>query len=449
MIELKGKTGKAVIMIDDVEEKCIQQVYNFISSPAGSNDIVIMPDCHAGSGSVIGFTMPFTDKIIPNTVGVDIGCGMLSANIGNVLPIEKYKLDEFIRLHIPMGMTVHTKEIFDIKNRFPWKHVNELGREFIMSYNKKFGAKYPLIDYSYDWFIDRCKTVKMDAKRAVESIGTMGGGNHFIEIGQSPLTNDYWITVHSGSRNFGKVICEYHQIIAENIFKSQFTGNIKDEVEHIKATADKKDIQQLIINARAKCGTTVKLSGLEYLTGQAAMDYFNDMVFAQVYAQVNRSEMMNIILREMNVKAKESIETIHNYIDFNDFIIRKGAIRSYTGERMIIPLNMQAGILICEGKSNADWNFSAPHGAGRLYSRAKCKKELSIETFEKSMEGILCTNIGHGTLDECPQAYKDPEMIKDAIDPTATILDQIKPIIAIKDGSEQRDFKKNKKNKKD
>ena len=443
MIEIFGKTGKATIMIDDVEDACIQQLYRIISSPLGSNDIVIMPDCHAGAGSTIGYTQPFKNRICPSIVGVDISCGMLSAHILSseisLVESDLDALDIHIRTNVPMGMTVHTNNLYDIKNHFPWKEINELGRKFVMKYNKKFNTDYDIPNYTYEWFTHRCWELKMDFKRAVSSIGTLGGGNHFIEIGKSD-TSGYWITVHTGSRNFGKVVCEYHQTIAEKRFKEKQLGPLKAEIDNITKTAEKKDIEMLIKQARAKYGINFdgNFKGLEYLEGADAMAYFIDMIFAQMYAKVNRAEIMNIILKHslLNKYSHMVIETVHNFIDFNDFIIRKGAIRSYIGEPMIIPFNMRDGILVCEGKSNIEWNCSAPHGAGRLMSRSKAKKEIAFEDFKNSMVGIYSTSVVESTLDESPFAYKDSNMIENAIIDTATIIDRIKPILNIKDNSE-------------
>jgi tRNA-splicing ligase RtcB (3'-phosphate/5'-hydroxy nucleic acid ligase) len=361
---------------------------------------------------------------------------MLSTNIGNSLKISNKKLEEYIRTVIPTGSTVHEKEFFDIKNSFPWKSVNELGRSFIMKYNNTFGTNYKLTEYSYDWLIKRAKELRLDMVRTAASIGTLGGGNHFIEIGKSINNDDYWITIHSGSRQFGKVICEYHQTIAEKILKVKRYGVLKTRIEEIKKTADRNQIQTLVDKAKKDLGLdfVINIAGLEYLEGQEAMDYFIDMIFAQKYAEVNRREMLKLILNSIpNVTSCDVVESVHNFIDFKDFIIRKGAIRSYIGERMIIPFNMRDGLLLCEGKSNEDWNCSAPHGAGRLMSRSKARKSVSIEEFTKSMEGIYTTSVCNNTLDESPMAYKDSIMIENAIADTATIIDRIKPVINIKD----------------
>lgn len=449
-LKYTGKYTSATVFIDTIEAECIRQIHTFLSHPAFTNQIAIMPDTHAGKGSVIGFTMPFTDKIIPTTIGVDIGCGMLSTCIGDSLNISKSDLDDYIRATIPMGMNVHKEEIYDMKNQFPWKDVSESARLFIMKYNRLFNTHYDLPEYSFDWYSQHNNDLRNNAIRASASIGTLGGGNHFIEIGQSTITGKYWITVHSGSRNFGKVICEYHQGIAEKNLNDKRYIQLKNKIDIIKQTEDQSKIKSLIENAKKEIGIdfTINIKGLEYLEGDDAMNYFIDMIFAQKYAEVNRKEMMNRITSylmnyDSNIKIEDTIESIHNFIDFKDFIIRKGAIRSYINERMIIPFNMRDGLIICKGKSNAEWNYSAPHGAGRIMSRSNANKSLNLDEFTKSMEGIFSTSVCQNTIDESPQAYKDSATIERAIKDTATIIDRIKPVLNIKDkSSNDRRYKK-------
>lgn len=267
-------------------------------------------------------------------------------------------------------------------------------------------------------------------------------GNHFIEIGRSAITGDIWITVHTGSRNLGKKICEYWQGVASKrgIF------NIKDEIDRIKKLYPKSEWEKSIQNVRNLAKGFIK-SDLDYLDGDNKSGYLRDMVVAQEYAELNRYVIMKDIMNILGIKEGiDCIETVHNYIDFKDNIIRKGAIRSYVGERMIIPFNMQAGILVCEGKSNPEWNYSAPHGAGRVYSRSKAKVELNLDEFKADMKGIFSTSVGINTIDESPKAYKDPAVIEACIEPTAKILDRIIPIHNLKsDDSENKSWKKDKK----
>jgi tRNA-splicing ligase RtcB (3'-phosphate/5'-hydroxy nucleic acid ligase) len=393
MLEYTGKYGKAKVMIDEIDEATISQIYEFLNHEAFTNPIAIMPDTHAGKGAVIGFTMRMTDKIIPNVVGVDIGCGMLSIETDRHIydNISWKSVDEMIRKVVPFGTAVNTKQrssfLFDTVS------VSQKYVAAVMNYNDRYNTDYRPVIFNGDWFKNKCKEIGMDHERALLSLGTLGGGNHFIEIGISEQTSQYWITVHSGSRQFGLKVANYWQ-------KKAGKGQ------------------------------------LAYLEGDDMFGYLTDMFFAQQYADVNRRIMGDAILREvLNTDTYKVIETTHNFIDFTDFIIRKGAISSYENTEMIIPFNMEDGILICEGKSNKEWNYSAPHGAGRVSSRSQAKKVLKpIEEDIKNRmtveKGIYCSKL---PLDEVKEAYKDPKIIEEAIGPTATIIDRLKPVLSMKD----------------
>ena len=427
-----------------------------MNHPAFTNDIAIMPDTHAGKGVVIGFTMPMTDKIIPNVVGVDVGCGMLSTNIGQDLLAPYESLEAHIREVVPTGMNIHADQMFNIERDFPWKDCNLKLNKFIQNYNHTFNtnidsSKYANL-YSYDWFISKCKQIGTEPKKVIGAIGTLGGGNHFSEFGKSKFTNDIWFTIHCGSRNFGLKVCEYHQNIAKQIIIDKRLNKLQAEVLRIRNTVARKDIESAIKNARKTLGLDFdgNFSGLEYLEGDDAFNYYVDMIFAQQYADTNRNAIANLIMAylqkyDSTLCKKEEISSIHNFIDFDDLIIRKGAIRSYIGEKIIIPFNMSDGLLICEGKSNSKWNYSAPHGAGRVMSRAEAKRNITLEQFADSMNGIYTTSICNAVIDESKFAYKDSAMIEAAIEPTATIIDKIIPIINIKDKTEEGKDKFNKK----
>lgn len=393
MLTYRGKYGTAYVMLDEIESKTVQQIYEFLNNVAFTNDSFIMPDVHIGSGVVIGFTMYIVpDKVIPNVVGVDIGCGMESCNLGGYL-FDKFNKDELlerIRNSIPFGTNVHTKAQFnnDPGSSF-WELAQSKIRAFTMAFNKRFNKTYDLIEYTPDHLKKKCEEIGMDYERAILSIGTLGGGNHFIEIGISEKTQEYWCTVHSGSRQLGLKIAKYWQ-------RQAGKGN------------------------------------LAFLEGDEAFGYLIDMVFAQCYADLNRDVMHQLIFQETGIPSKEEIVSVHNYIDFSDFIIRKGAIRSYEGEKMVIPYNMEDGIILCEGKSNPAWNFSAPHGAGRVDSRRWAKENLSLEDAKASMDakGITYSKL---PIDETKGAYKDPSIIENAIGPTAKIIDRLKPVLVLKD----------------
>lgn len=408
MFRIDGKYTNAKVMIDSVDENCVKQITEMVNNVAFNNNVAIMPDCHSGKGSVVGFTMPVGDKVIPNVVGVDIGCGMLSCNIGK-MDIDHEKLDKAIREIVPFGMNVNDKAV---------ARLDKKDREI-------------------------CDRIGMDFEYAVRSLGTLGGGNHFIELGKSEKNGDIWITVHSGSRNLGKKICEYWQDIA--IDKSLNNGeSLADGILRIKNEFPKSEWNNEMNNLRNNMKMKkTRSNGLEYVEGENKAGYISDMFYAQEYATVNRGSIMNAILMILgDPYVIDIVETIHNFIDPKDNIIRKGAIRSYIGERMIIPFNMKAGILLCEGKSNPEWNYSAPHGAGRVYSRSRAKVELDLKKFEDDMKGIFSTSVCINTIDESPDAYKDSKIIEECIEPTAVILDRIIPIHNMKDNSSDRPWKK-------
>jgi len=392
---LEGKYGKAFVTIEDPEQECISQIYSFLNHPVFTNYIAIMPDTHAGNGAVIGFTMPMTDKVISNVIGVDIGCGILSLKIsGHVINWEK--IDKIIRRSVPLGFNTHLTPIATIEKDFPWNTANQHIQAFLKEYKKLFNRHFEFEGFTYAWYLESCKQKNINPAQVDSSIGTLGGGNHFIEIGIDN-NSDHWLTIHSGSRNFGLKIAQYWQKFAQGLPENK--QNNKD---------------------------------LAYLSYPFNLGYLTDMIFVQHFAQLNRRRIAEWLNADLDLHYTDSIESIHNYIDFSDMIIRKGAIRSYAGERLIIPFNMRDGILICEGKSNKEWNYSAPHGSGRTMSRTQAKKCLDIEQFKNQMTGIYSTCIGKETLDEAPDSYKPSEMIEQAIAPTAKIINRIKPLYNLK-----------------
>lgn len=396
MLQIQGKYGVAKVMIDNIDEATSNQIYEFVSHPAFTEPIAIMPDTHAGKGCVVGFTMPVGDKIVPNTIGVDIGCGMISVNIGNKLNHDLATTDKLIRSVIPLGFHVNSKPVVK---------------------TEEFDAL--------------CEKTGPNPTRIQCSIGTLGGGNHFIEIGRG-TNDDYWITVHTGSRNLGKCVCDYHQKKAIQKIEESRSKYMEAQKEIILKTVDKKNIQTALAKAKNNFGVSLQNKTLAYLEGDDMEEYLLDMRKAQEYADLNRRTIIERILKAINAKEQDRIVSVHNYVDFSDNVIRKGAIRSYVGERLIIPFNMRDGTLICEGKSNPEWNNSAPHGAGRVLSRASAKKAITLETFKEQMNGIYSTSVTKNTLDEAPDAYKDYRIIEDAIQPTVKIIDRLKPILNIK-----------------
>ncbi|MFH2096318.1 MAG: RtcB family protein [Bacteroidota bacterium] len=426
MFEIRGKYTTAKIMSSSLEEECHQQIETMVNHSFFQNPVVIMPDVHKGKGSVIGFTMPLTDRVIPNVIGVDIGCGMLTAEIGSKLPLSFDKLDKIIRQNVPLGHKTHGKAVV---RKLDYKEPADMLRRFIMAYNKKTGKNFGIEKYNDNWLKEKFAMTGADPSGFFRSIGTLGGGNHFIEIGKG--SDNYFLTIHSGSRNFGLKIAEYWQREAVHLLQ-QPEEDYDIKVQEILETVKEKKKAGKMIRKLRRQGTAGKNRELAGLTGEAMMGYLTDMVFAQYYAHLNRLTMLELITNSICAEVSRTIESVHNYIDFRDFIIRKGAIRSYRDEEMIIPFNMRDGILLCRGKSNQDWNLSAPHGAGRVFSRSRAMKEIKLEDFKKSMEGIYSSSVSSTTIDESPFAYKSAAMIEKAIEPTAEIIDRIVPVYNLK-----------------
>ena len=401
MIELKGKFAEAKVFTDVVDNESISQVINLLNQPyVEGSKVRMMPDIHAGAGCTIGTTMTIKDKICPNLVGVDIGCGMETIRIKET-HIEPQKLDKVIRANIPSG--------FEIRS-VPHRYAKD-------------------IDLS-----DLHCAKRVNTNRAYNSIGTLGGGNHFIEANKDETGNIY-IVVHSGSRHLGLEIANFYQ---ESAYKS-LTSYSKEEIDavitQLKESGRQKEIQNILKEMKAKKSPVPK--PLAYVEGDMFERYLHDMKIAQKFASLNRQAMMDIIVKEMGLHVVEQFTTIHNYIDVDNMILRKGSVSAKDGERLIIPIYMRDGSLICTGKGNSDWNYSAPHGAGRLMSRSAAKETFTVSEFKKQMEGIFTTSVNRSTLDECPMAYKSIEDIVGNIEPTVSIDAILKPIYNFKAGDEE------------
>jgi tRNA-splicing ligase RtcB (3'-phosphate/5'-hydroxy nucleic acid ligase) len=441
MLELKGKYNKdCKVFAEEVENEAISLIQAILDERVSDNvPVRIMPDVHAGKSIVIGFTMPLTNLLSPAFVGVDIGCGMLSAKFSGTYKLNLEQLDTQIRNVVPVGFNVHGETMF---KDIPFDEVQRTANLFTTKFNEKFGTDYVAPTYSEKWLENKLKDIKMDGEKFWKSIGSLGGGNHFIEVGKDS-NSDFWVTVHTGSRNFGLKIADYWTNVAKGkvvIASKEYNKELNNIFDN---TVPKNLIPVKVKELKEKYGLGIDKS---YLSNENLMGYLYDMIFAQKYAEWNRDTILSLIKDKLKIKDfDEVISTIHNYIDFNDFIIRKGAISSYKGDKMIIPFNMRDGILLCEGKSNEDWNFSAPHGAGRVMSRTKAKQAVDLDKFKESMKGIYSTSVNKNTLDESPFAYKKSEMIEKAIEPTATILDRIKPILNIKDSGKSESWKERKK----
>lgn len=396
--QLRGQFTDAWLTIDDIDGETLKQIYSMINHPAFVKLVAIMPDTHVGKGAVVGFTMEIGEQIVPGVVGVDIGCGILAAKVGKLFDDTEWEIFDYrLRKRVPTGGAVHNKPVIDFEHEFPWEALNAEVRAFVMGYYRRTGISLALPTYNADYVLQRMRILREDFKRMKCSLGTLGGGNHFVEVGKDSA-GEYWISIHTGSRHLGQVVCDYHR--KRGIVPPGYTRD------------------------------------LAYIEGDQMVEYCFDMIFAQFYARLNRRLILRGVLEALKCDEsviRKSIESTHNYIDFKDWIIRKGAISAYVGEELVIPFNMRDGMLICRGLSNEQWNCSAPHGAGRVLSRSRAKKEVSLNQFKKSMKGIYSSSVCRSTIDESPFAYKDTEMIKEAVQPTVDIIDQVIPVFNMKD----------------
>ena len=387
------------IFTDNIEDSALEQIHLLLEQePFKYCKVRIMPDVHAGAGCVVGFTADLKDKVIPNIVGVDIGCGMSWVKIKGDLDLEK--LDLIIKESIPSGMNI---------------------RDFALDSQMDLTSLYCYKKLSNpDSYLER-------------SLATLGGGNHFIEVDKDEEDN-YYLVVHTGSRNLGKQICEIYQKKAmENCsYRKEMLEACNDLIKEYKQQGKEKFLEEDLAKLKANYQGKYKLpKELCYLDGKDRDDYIHDMKIAQKWAQLNRKNIINIIVEKLNLEIAEYNETIHNYIG-DDNIIRKGAISAKKGEVVLIPMNMRDGCLICVGKGNKDWNESAPHGAGRLMSRSEAKSKLSVEEFQHQMKNIYTSTATKDTLDEAPMAYKPMSEIMDKIQDTVDIVKVIKPIYNFK-----------------
>ena len=418
MLEVKGKYASAKIYADVVEQAALDQIQTLCDQPfAEGSHIAVMPDVHAGAGCTIGTTMTIDTlhgKVCPNLVGVDIGCGMNVTELGNI-DIDFSKLDEVIHKLIPSGRNAHSD---NVQTKYPiWENtLLEDARQTVMRYLT--GLNTP-ININYE--LDR--------------LGTLGSGNHFIEIDKDEGGNKYLI-IHSGSRHLGVAVCSYFMNVANAGrigSKERHDKEKKELIAKLKAEGRMQEIASAIV-AFDRDFTPSEPSPLAYVEKDNLLKYLNDMVIAQWFAQDNRNLMSSIICTAMNWIPRNRWETVHNYIDTTQGILRKGSISLCQGERALIPVSMKDGALIVKGKGNPDYNYSGPHGAGRLLSRAEARRSISLEDFEESMKGIYTTSVSEDTLDESAFAYKKLEDIIPSLESTAEIEKRLMPIYNFKSG---------------
>ena len=401
MFEIKGKINTAVCYASVVESAAVEQIRRMCNYEitAGSK-IRIMPDVHAGKGCTVGTTMTVTDKVVPNIVGTDIGCGMYTVNIGQI--------------------------------RVDFAEIDRVARNGLSGTNA-FGKK--IKNFSYEGL--RCYRELGDLSGMKQSLGTLGGGNHFIEIDEAADGTRYLI-VHSGSRSLGKQVAEYYQNLAIRLKNDSACNRAAGEKISSPSTGKKSGQKNKGPEAAVPPRDDKKTSGsaipddLCFLSGKYLDDYLHDVEICQAFARLNREIIAGVLLKTAGLTAYESFHTIHNYIDTREMILRKGAIAAHSGETVIIPINMRDGCVLAKGRGNSEWNYSAPHGAGRLLSRSEAKDTLDIDEYRESMKGIFTTSVNVSTLDESPMAYKSLHDIVDVIGDTVEILDIMKPVYNFK-----------------
>ncbi|MDE6968199.1 MAG: RtcB family protein [Eubacterium sp.] len=397
MFILKGKYNEAKVFADTADETSVSQVLLLLDQEFVSGSrIRMMPDIHAGAGCTIGTTMTVTDKIVPNLVGVDIGCGMETVAVREK-HIELQKLDKLIYEKIPSGFQIREKT---------HRYYEQIDLEELYCYRQ------------------------IHAVRAEKSLGTLGGGNHFIEADKDEEGTIY-VVVHSGSRHLGVEVAQYYQEEAYKALNGQTKKDIGQRIADLKAQGREKEIQKSIAELKNTVKTNIP-KVLAYVSGELFDQYIHDMKIVQNYAGLNRKAMMDEIIKGMKLHVTSQFTTIHNYIDTDAMILRKGAVSAKKGEKLLIPINMRDGSLICTGRGNDDWNQSAPHGAGRLMSRSAAKQSFTVSEFRKQMNGIYSTSVNKETLDECPMAYKGMDEIVKNITDTAVIDNVLRPIYNFK-----------------
>ena len=399
MIEIKGLYNTAVCYTPELEPVSAEQIKAVCDQEAFSDSrIRIMPDVHAGKGCTIGTTMTITDKVVPGMVGVDIGCGMETVRISEK-EINFDALDALIRREIPCGQDVRSVP-HELNDRIDLSQL-------------------------------RCSPY-VDLDRARLSIGTLGGGNHFIEVDRGE-NNELYLVVHSGSRYLGKQVCEYYQERGYRALCSSKNFDIEQVIREMKEQGNTKEIPAVLKKLKWEKSKAMPVSkDLAYIEGKLFEDYIHDMHIVQRFAVLNRKAMTDVMLSGLGLTKAEEFTTIHNYIDTESMILRKGSVSAKAGEKLLIPINMRDGSLICIGKGNEDWNCSAPHGAGRLMSRKNALDSLSLEEYRKEMKGIYSTCISEATLDEAPMAYKPIDEIISEIAPTVEIIGRIRPVYNFK-----------------
>jgi RNA-splicing ligase RtcB len=468
-IELTGDHTTARVLVDDeslVEADCLDQIQELIDHPAFTEPVRMMPDTHPGAGAPIGFTMALPDRVVPNIVGVDVGCGMGATNLGETLPLDGPERERRVRAAVPMGHSVHDyDDAPHLVDEFPFERANEVFGRFAAAYEERFGHTIDPLEFEFDrydgeYFKSLCDRVLAGQRQGIghviRSAGTLGGGNHFIEFAQARESGEYWLVIHSGSRYLGKSVAEYWQhratqsreadairealpeayheylkfdpqrVSDDDLYEWVTGGKGESHLrkERIRADFDGSTVDEVFQQlSRPRSAVDDRNEDLDWLAGREAHGYYVDMLFAQQYARWNRELMSDAICATLGIEPVERFQSIHNYIDFRDLTIRKGATPAREGQRLVVPFNMAEGSILSRGKGNDEFHQTAPHGAGRVMSRREAHEAGSIETFEQAMAGVYSESVIESVLDEAPMAYKSAATIANAIEPTAEIVD--------------------------
>jgi tRNA-splicing ligase RtcB len=494
-IEIDGEHTTARVMVDDeslLEANCREQIQELVDHPAFTEPVRVMPDTHWGAGAPIGFTMPLGERIVPNVVGVDVGCGMAAANLGSDLPLADAERERRVRDTVPMGRDVHAYEdSVHFVDEFPFDRANDVFERFDAAYAERFGERVDPLEFDFDgydedYFEGLCERVLAPKAQGmgyvIRGVGTLGGGNHFVEFARSRDGDEYWLIVHSGSRYLGLAVAEYWQATATDrrdhaSIRNAIPGDLAPYVKFDPETVSDEDLYEWVTGGKGEShvrkakvraefegkeieetfdrlatlrpgieneggdGGSAAASGsgdvaaaalpadrnedLDYLEGREAHGYFVDMLFAQQYARWNREVMVDRICDALDVDPVDRFQSIHNYVDFEDLTIRKGATPARDGQRLVVPFNMADGSVIARGKGNEDYHRTAPHGAGRVMGRGDAYDRLSMDEFEAAMDGIYSESVVEGVKDEAPMAYKEATRILNALEPTADVLDHL------------------------
>jgi len=439
MLEIKGKYSKdCKIFIDDVEYEALSTIHRILDSPVSENlPVRIMPDVHNGSGICIGFSMPLGNMLSPQYVGVDIGCSVVGGFFEYNKKTNLNKIDEEIRNSIPMGFNINKKSQIKI-SEFPFEVIQKNVNFFVEKFNNRFNTNYDIPEINEKWLVKFLKRIGMDSVKFWNSLSSLGSGNHYIalEVNES---NEALISVHSGSRNLGQKVCNYHvnQSKLQTNFSQEEYAKRLDEIK--MNTVDRKLIPEKIKELKKETNIGVNR---EFLQGEFLFNYLIDMIFTQKYASVNRMLMLDKIQEILNVDFDKTIETVHNYIDFttDDFMIRKGAISAKKGEMCLVPISQKFGTFLVEAKGNKDWNETLCHGAGRVMSRSEAKGRVTVLQVEKSMKGIVC-RVNKNVVDESEFCYKKPDVIREAIVDNGDVIATYTPVLNIKDIGESMTWK--------